>query len=404
MREGRHIVVGITGSIAAYKAALLVRELVRTGAEVHVVMTEAATRFIPPLTLSTLSRNDVVVDMFPPETSASTWHITLGMWADAMIIAPASANTIARLAHGFADNALTSLVLALRCPLIVAPAMDTDMYLHAATRENLGILARRGVTLVDPDAGELASGLTGPGRLPDTAVLMEELERVLHPAAGTLDGVRVLVTAGPTQEAIDPVRFIGNHSSGRMGFAIAREAALRGADVTLISGPTACATPLHVRRVDVTTADGMHRAVNAHHGDADILIMSAAVADFRPTAPADRKIKKADQEAERTLVLEPTVDILADVASRKGGRIHVGFALETGGGLDHARRKLAAKDLDLVVLNDALVDGAGFGGETNIVTLVHRNMEPEALPLMTKSDVAGHLLDRITTLLHNRRA
>jgi phosphopantothenoylcysteine decarboxylase / phosphopantothenate---cysteine ligase len=290
MLTGRKIIVGVTASIAAYKAALLVRELVKSGAEVRVVMTPSAAQFVTPLTLATLSRADVVSEMFPKDPGTGTWHIHLGMWADAMIIAPASANTIARLAHGFADNALTSLVLALRAPLVVAPAMDTDMYVHPATQANIETLRARGVAIVPPDEGELASGLTGPGRLPDTPVLLEAVATAL--AAKDLAGRRIVVSAGPTFERLDPVRYLGNFSSGKMGMALARAARRRGADVVLVAGPSAEATPPGVQRIDVTSADEMHDAVHAAFTGADAVIMAAAVADFRPAHVAAQKIKK----------------------------------------------------------------------------------------------------------------
>ncbi|MBN1446541.1 MAG: bifunctional phosphopantothenoylcysteine decarboxylase/phosphopantothenate--cysteine ligase CoaBC, partial [Bacteroidetes bacterium] len=289
---GKHIIVGVTGSIAAYKSALLVRELVKAGAEVRVVMTPAACEFITPLTLATLSGSDVVLDMFPQDRSKGTWHIHLGVWADLMIVAPASANTLAKLAHGLADAALPSLALAIRCPLVVAPAMDTDMFLHTATQENLDILRRRGVEIVAPESGELASGLSGPGRLPETSVLMQTLERVLHGGEQDLRGHSVLITAGPTREAIDPVRYIGNRSSGKMGFAIADAAVRRGAAVTLITGPVSLSTPAGVTRIDVETAQEMYDAVMQRSEEQDICVLAAAVADFAPAAPAEQKIKK----------------------------------------------------------------------------------------------------------------
>jgi phosphopantothenoylcysteine decarboxylase/phosphopantothenate--cysteine ligase len=394
MLTGRKIIVGVTASIAAYKAALLVRELVKAGAEVRVVMTPSAAQFVTPLTLATLSRADVVSEMFPKDPGTGTWHIHLGMWADAMIIAPASANTIARLAHGFADNALTSLVLALRAPLVVAPAMDTDMYVHPATQANIEILRARGVAIVPPDEGELASGLTGPGRLPDTPVLLEAVATAL--AAKDLAGRRIVVSAGPTFERLDPVRYLGNFSSGKMGMALARAARRRGADVVLVAGPSAEATPPGVQRIDVTSAEEMHDAVHAAFTGADAVIMAAAVADFRPAHVAAQKIKKdAGSLDAPVLVLERTTDILASLGAVKGRRRVIGFALETENGVANAQAKLASKQADLIVLNTAGEPGSGFGATTNRITLVGAGDSVEALPLLDKLEAADRILDRL---------
>ncbi len=398
MLTARKIIVGVTASIAAYKAALLVRELVKSGAEVRVVMTPAAAQFVTPLTLATLSRADVVTDMFPDDPGKGTWHIHLGMWADAMIIAPASANTIAKLAHGFADNALTSLVLALRAPLLVAPVMDTDMYVHAATQANLEILRARGVTLVPPEEGELASGLTGPGRLPDTPVLLEAVATALAPK--DLAGRRIVVSAGPTFERLDPVRYLGNFSSGKMGMALARAARRRGADVVLVAGPSAEATPPGVHRVDVTSADDMRDAVQAAFTEADAVIMAAAVADFRPAHVATQKIKKDDTSSDApVLELERTTDILASLGAVKGPRRVIGFALETENGIENAMRKLATKQADLIVLNNAGEPGSGFGSSTNRLTLVGPGHSVQELPLLDKLEAADRILDRLVAIL-----
>ncbi|PLX30716.1 MAG: bifunctional phosphopantothenoylcysteine decarboxylase/phosphopantothenate--cysteine ligase CoaBC [Ignavibacteria bacterium] len=389
---GKHIIVGVTGSIAAYKSALLVRELVKAGAEVRVIMTASACEFITPLTLATLSGSDVVLDMFPQDRSKGTWHIHLGVWADLMVIAPASANTIAKLAHGFADNALSSLALAVRCPLVVAPAMDTDMYLHVATQDNIEILRKRGASIVEPESGELASGLTGPGRLPDTPVLMQAIETCAG-VSGDLSGRRVLVTAGPTHEAIDPVRYIGNHSSGKMGFAVASAAARRGAEVTLVSGPTVLAAPQGVKRVDVESARQMYDAVMAVEAQMDICVLAAAVADFTLPAPAESKIKKENLGRENmTLELQRTPDILAQLGKQKHG-VLVGFALETDNMMENALRKLRGKNADIIVLNNPREEGAGFGTDTNIATIIHADESSEALSLMTKEQLADVILD-----------
>lgn len=401
---GRHILLGVTGSIAAYKSAVLVRELVKAGAEVRVVMTPSACEFITPLTLATLSQSDVVLDMFPADRSKGTWHIHLALWADAMLIAPASANTIAKLAHGFADNALSSLALALRCPLVLAPAMDTDMFVHPATQDNVRILAGRGVTIVEPEAGELASGLSGPGRLPELPVLIGAVEKVLT-TKRDLEGRSVLVTAGPTYEALDPVRFIGNRSSGKMGYALAAAAAERGAEVLLVSGPTVLATPAGVRRMDVESAQSMHDAVMEQAGTVDIAILAAAVADFAAEQVAETKIKKSDDNADGlTLRLRRTPDILRTLGQRSGkaGRVLVGFALETDREIENARRKLEEKGADFIVLNNPRIEGAAFGGDTNVATLLTRDGTVEELGLLDKKRLAHIILDRALAL-HTER-
>lgn len=392
--HGKHIVLGVTGSIAAYKAALLVRELVKAGAEVRVVMTPSSCEFVTPLTLATLSQADVVLDMFPADRSKGTWHIHLGIWADLFLIAPASASTIAKLAHGMADNALTSLALAARCPLVVAPAMDTDMYVHVATQENIDILRRRGVGIIEPESGELASGLVGPGRLPDMPVLMAAVESFFSTRAGDLAGKRVLVTAGPTQEAIDPVRYIGNRSSGKMGFAVAAAAARRGAGVTLVAGPVTLETPDGVERIDVDSAEDMHAAVIARAGDQDICVLSAAVADFTPESPASEKIKKGPGDDGMQLVLRRTPDILRALGERKGSMTLVGFALETENERANAERKLREKNADMIVLNNPRVEGAAFGSDTNVATLLFADGSIEELARMPKTALADIILDR----------
>lgn len=403
MLTGKHILLGVTGGIAAYKSALLVREFVRAGAEVQVVMTPSATQFVTPLTFATLSRRDVIIEMFPPSpdqpTSQWTKHIDLGVWADVMLIAPATANTIAKIAAGMADNFLTSLVLALRGPLVVAPTMDVDMYTNVATQHNIGVLRSRGVHIVEPAAGELASGLSGPGRLPDTQVLIEAVKNVLKGTAKDLAGRRILVTAGPTQEPIDPVRYLGNRSSGKMGFAVAEAAAARGASVTLIAGPVHLPTPAGVQRVDIHTAREMADAVNDHFGACDALVMSAAVADFAPASPADSKIKRETLSTDRFVIeCVKNPDILRTAGEMRTHQVLVGFALETDNGLEHARKKRAGKKLDLIVLNDPRVEGAAFGSATNVVTLIGTDDKPEPLPRMPKLDVAHRILDRVLQL------
>jgi phosphopantothenoylcysteine decarboxylase/phosphopantothenate--cysteine ligase len=403
--EGRKILLGVTGGIAAYKAAALVRLFKKAGAEVQVLMTPDAARFITPLTLGTLSEREVLTEIFPENASGSwTRHITLGLWADLFIVAPATAQTLAKLAYGFSDSMLTAAALAARCPLLVCPAMDHDMYVHPATRANLERLAGYGYRVMEPGHGELASGLVGQGRLPEPdAIFARALELLAgNPspqqdpagAAGSLGGKTVLVTAGPTREALDPVRYLSNHSTGTMGFALARAAARRGAQVTLVSGPTALDTPSGVTRVDVVSAEEMYEAVLTRR-DADLIFMAAAVADYTPTTASATKIKKTDGEL--VLHLRRTPDILAELgrSGQQDGRLLIGFALETDAAAEHARRKLAGKNLDWIVLNDLSEEGAGFGTTTNRVTLFHRSGRQHDLPLMPKDGVADAILDLV---------
>lgn len=404
MLAGKHILLGVSGGIAAYKSAALVREFVKAGAEVQVVMTPAATRFITPLTLGTLSRRPVITEMFPSDAGAPahqwTAHIDLALWADIMLVAPATANTLAKLAHGFADTFLCAVALALRCPLAVAPSMDLDMYKHPATQANLSVLRNRGVAVLDPESGELASGLYGPGRLPDPDTIASWVDMLLDAAPTDLKGKNILVTAGPTHEPIDPVRFIGNNSSGKMGFAVAEVAAQRGATVTLIAGPVSLPTPAGVTRIDVITATEMYDAVMDAFPSTDVLIMSAAVADFAPAHVEERKIKREALATERLKIeLVRNPDILKEAGSTKRRQIVVGFALETDNELENARRKLQAKHLDLIVLNNPLTHGAGFGSDSNVVTLLTPTGDPVSIPQMPKTSVAAKILDAIVPLL-----
>lgn len=403
MLEGKHIVLGVTGGIAAYKIPLLVRDLLRAGAEVQVVMTPSATHFVTPLTLATLSRREVVLDMFPPpDQPATQWtkHIELALWADAMVLAPATANTIAKIVCGMADNFLTALVLARRCPLIVAPSMDSDMYLNEVTQHNIARLRELGVTIVEPESGDLASGLVGPGRLPEASVIVRSITNLLAGMITDLAGKNILVTAGPTHEPIDPVRFLGNRSSGKMGFALAAVAARRGATVTLVSGPVQLATPPGVRRIDVASARQMHDAVLKEFDGTDALIMAAAVADFSPATVAAAKIKR-DTIAGDTwnIACVKNPDILRAASERKKHQVMIGFALETSDELTHARQKLAGKGLDLVVMNNPTVEGAAFGSDTNVVTLLSSDGTTLQLPRKSKTDVANEILDRVAVLI-----
>jgi phosphopantothenoylcysteine decarboxylase/phosphopantothenate--cysteine ligase len=404
MLKGKHIILGVTGGIAAYKSAWLVREFVKAGAEVQVVMTRSATQFVTPLALSTLSQHEVIIEMFAPSPDQPTmqWtkHIELALWADIMLVAPATANTLAKIANGLADDFLTTLVLALRCPLALAPAMDVDMYRNDKTQANIAALRETGCFVIDPEIGELASGLSGPGRLPAIDNLVAFVDGIFDRTYRDLNGKRVLVTAGPTQEPIDPVRYIGNRSSGKMGFAIATAAALRGADVTLISGPVVLKTPRNVRRIDVQTACEMQEAVQREFTLADVVIMAAAVADYAPSQPSEEKIKREAQSADTlTLSLKENPDILKLLGEQKTIQVLIGFALETSDGIENARKKLVAKNLDAIVLNNANEEGAGFETDTNIVTVITADGKIEQLPKLPKFDVANELLNRVLPLL-----
>lgn len=400
MLTGKRILLGVTGSIAAYKAVELLRELMKREAEVQVVMTEAATRFVAPLSFETLSRQPVLLDMFTLAYGSQIGHIAATARADLFVIAPATANTIAKLAHGLADDFLANIYLASRCPVLVAPAMDSDMYQHAAVQENLARLRGRGIHVVGPASGELASGLVGPGRLVEPAEIVEAIEKLLAPS-GDLAGEVVLVTAGPTREPLDPVRYISNRSSGKMGYAVAEAAARRGARVILVSGPTALDPPREAQVVQVETAQEMYDAVLAHLEAVTVVIKAAAVADYRPKQVAREKIKKDERVPEVTL--ESTPDILAEVGKRKGRRILVGFAAETHDLVANARKKLQRKNLDLMVANDVSQPGAGFDADTNVVKILDAKGAMEELPLLPKPAVADRILDRVVQLVGKRR-
>ena len=389
---GRCILLGITGSIAAYKAAMLCRLLKTAGAEVRVVMTPLAKQFITPLTMATLSKNPILVEFFDPENGAWNSHVALGEWADCYLIAPATANTLAKMATGVADNLLLTAYLSARCPVVVAPAMDLDMYAHPATQQNLRTLAERDVRIVEPAEGELASGLTGKGRMAEPDTIAAFVGDLLTEKKKTLAGRRLIVTAGATIEAIDPVRFISNHSSGKMGYAIAGELAARGAEVTLISGRTALPVPPGVERVDVLSAEEMYDAAVRAFEAADGAVMCAAVADYTPAEFSDTKLKKGDDEL--FIRLRRTRDIAAELGARKGGRLLVGFALETHDEEAHAESKLERKKFDFIVLNSLRDAGAGFRGDTNKVTFIDRAGHEE-LPLLSKREVAARIADRI---------
>lgn len=394
--EGKEIILGVTGSIAAYKAVEILRELTSRGANVTVVMTDSAQRFVAPLTFETLSRRPVLTDLFTLDYEKHIGHVTAGERADLLLVAPVTANTIAKFAHGLADDFLSNLYLCSTCPILLAPAMDRDMYAHAAVRENLDHLKTRGVHVLEPEYGELASGLIGQGRLADPITIVRTVEALLgHPQ--DLAGETVLVSAGPTQEPLDPVRYLSNRSSGKMGFAIAEAARDRGARVLLVSGPTSLPTPPGVTRTDVTTAQEMCQAVLERLDITTILIMAAAVADYRPSTSAPQKMKKQE-----TLTVEfvRNPDILAEAGLHKGSRILVGFAAETDNLLENAREKLRKKHLDLIVANDVRV---AFAGETTRVTLLDRQGQVDELPELSKREAADRILDRIAALRGEER-
>ncbi len=394
--RGKRIVLGVSGSIAAYKSAFLVRGLVKAGAEVQVILTPSARDFVTPLTLATLSKRPALSDLLA-NADAGVWnnHVELGLWADAMLIAPASANTLAKMAQGEANNLLLTTFMSARCPVFFAPAMDVDMHASAANQHNIALLEQRGFHHIPSEEGELASGLEGTGRMAEPEHIVDFLEKYYRERAPLL-GKTVLVSAGPTYEAIDPVRYIGNRSSGKMGYAIAEIFAQAGARVLLVSGPTALPCPDGVQRIVVESAQDMLEAVQSKFGESHIVIMSAAVADYRPASIASKKIKKGEEPYQ--IKLEPTVDILAALGKIKGQQLLVGFALETDNALENARKKLVAKNCDLIVLNTLEDEGAGFGHDTNKVTFVGRNNEVP-LALKSKREVADDLLQYILNQL-----
>ena len=392
--DGRELILGVTGSIAAYKAVYLLRELTRCGARVTVCLSEHAREFVGPLTFRTLSGRPVLTTLFDPQSDAAVEHVALAEQAAAVVVAPATANLLAKAAHGIADDFLTTVLLAARCPVVVAPAMDGGMWQHPAVVANVATLRARGVTVLEPDAGALASGLNARGRLPEVDTIVEAVLGALTPTRD-LAGERVVVTAGPTREPIDPVRYISNRSSGRMGYALAAAAARRGAQVTLVSGPTALTPPSAAGFVPVQTAEEMREAVLHHAERASIVIKAAAVADYRVLHPAEQKIKG---KRDLTLELTPNPDILAEVAARTVGAFIVGFAAETHDVVANARAKLQAKGIDLLVANDVSRHDIGFDAEDNEVLLIDRWGGGRALPRMPKGAVADAILDEILAL------
>jgi phosphopantothenoylcysteine decarboxylase/phosphopantothenate--cysteine ligase len=394
------ITLGVTGGVAAYKAAELVRRLQQDGFTVQVVMTRGAREFITPLTFAALSGQKVITDLFAESSGEANLesaieHIAVAQRTDLLLIAPATADILAKFARGIADDFLTTLYLASTAPVVVAPAMNVNMWNHAATQENVEMLRARGVKIVDPDEGYLACGMTGAGRLAGQEAIVAAAHEALH-AVRDLVGEKVLVTAGPTRENVDPVRYLTNRASGKMGYAVAEAAARRGARVILVSGPTSLEMPLGVERIDVQSAEEMHRAVLQKVPDCSIAIFAAAVADYRPTEASGQKIKRGPESM--NISLEPTPDILASVARNKGDRFIVGFAAETEHVAENARKKLAAKNADLMVANDVTAEGAGFDHDTNVVTLFARDGRDFALPRMSKSEVAQRILDEVVRL------
>lgn len=399
MLRGKKILVGITGSIAAYKSAHLVRLLVKAGAEVRVVMTDAATEFITPLTLSTLSKHPVLTSFTNDESGMRVWnnHVDLGLWADLFIIAPASSNTMGKMATGQCDNLLTATYASAKCPVFFAPAMDLDMHAHPANRKNMDTLVSFGNILIPSGTGELASGLEGEGRMAEPEEIVDFVNQILL-AQAPLNGKKVVINGGPTYEAIDAVRFIGNHSSGKMALALAEEALKLGASVNLILGPTHLSlSHPNLTLVRVTSADEMYKATTAITADADYVILSAAVSDYKPAVQIEEKQKKGDSNWSIDLV--PTRDILADVGKNKTqGQVLVGFALETNNEEAYALGKLEKKNLDMVVLNSLRNEGAGFGHDTNVVTLFTRDKKSVKLPLLSKREVARAIFDQARSL------
>ncbi|AYN03413.1 bifunctional phosphopantothenoylcysteine decarboxylase/phosphopantothenate--cysteine ligase CoaBC [Flavobacterium sp. 140616W15] len=393
--NGKKILLGVSGGIAAYKTASLVRLFIKAGAEIQVIMTPASKDFVTPLTLSTLSKNPVHSTFFNQEDENEKWnnHVELGLWADLMVIAPATANTMSKMVNGTCDNLLIATYLSAKCPVYFAPAMDLDMYIHPSTLSSFSLLKQFGNTIIPAESGELASGLTGEGRMAEPENIVAFLEADLESKL-PLKGKKFLITAGPTYEAIDPVRFIGNHSSGKMGFDIASEAANLGASVILVAGPTNCkVTNASVKVVSVTSAQEMYDACHVYYSDVDVAIAAAAVADYRPKTVASQKIKKAPENF--TIELEKTKDILFSLGEIKKKQFLIGFALETENEIDNAKLKIQKKNLDLIVLNSLQDKGAGFGGQTNKVTFIDRLFTIEPMELKSKEAVATDILNKV---------
>ena len=397
MLNGKKIVLGVTGGIAVYKAVDLVSRLRKQGAEVRVIMTEHAQQFVTPLTFNEISGNKVAVSMWEANQEFNVEHIALANWADAFVVAPATANILAKMANGIADDLLSTTLLAAQAPIIVCPAMNTGMYQNPITQENIAKLEAHGVTVMPPAVGYLACGVSGPGRLPEPQQIVEFIDAFFAKKDGDMVGLKVLVTAAGTREPIDPVRFVGNRSSGKMGYAIAQMAAQRGAEVLLVTGPSALAIPPNVKGVKVETTHEMLEAVMAAYDEMDVVIKAAAVADYRPRDVADQKIKKKTDDA-LTVVMDKNPDILKELGARKAHQVLVGFAAETQNLLDNAREKIIKKNLDMIVANDVTAAGAGFNTDTNIVKFLYPSGEVRSLEQMAKTEVANLLLDAVMEL------
>lgn len=399
MLQGKTIVLGVTGGIAAYKTATLASRLKQQHADVHVIMTRNAVQFITPLTFETLTNNRVTVDTFDRNFKYDVEHISLAKAADLICAAPATADFMAKAAHGIADDMLTTVLLAAKCPKLIAPAMNTAMYENPITQDNMSTLRKYGFLLLDPATGHLACGDSGPGKMPEPEALLEEILYILAEEKD-LAGKKVTVTAGPTQESIDPVRYITNHSTGKMGYALARAAAFRGAEVTLITGPTALPAPIHTHVIPVTSAEDMYQAVLQEINRTDFLFKAAAVADYTPTETYDHKVKKKD--GDMSIALKRTKDILGEVSKvRRSEQVICGFSMETENLLENSRSKLERKGLDMIAANSLRTSGAGFGTDTNVITMITRD-DARELPLQSKYDAANRLLDQALEIYRNR--
>ena len=398
MLKGKHIVLGITGSIAAYKSCLIIRALVRRGAEVQVVITPAGKEFITPITLSALTQKPVISDFFSQRDGTWHSHVALGLWADAMLVAPCTASTLGKMANGIADNMLITTYLSMKAPVFIAPAMDLDMYSHPTTRQNMERLQSFGNRIIEPQSGFLASGLEGKGRMEEPETIVEALDSYFSETEGDLCGKRIMVTAGPTYENIDPVRFIGNYSTGKMGFALAAECARRGAEVTLIAGPVALPTPdKRIKRIDVESCEQMHEAAVAAFPQTDAAILCAAVADFRPEKAADRKIKREGEDL--VLRLVPTHDIAAELGQmRRNDQCLIGFALETNDEETNAEAKLERKNFDFIVLNSLRNEGTCFRSDQNQISIISRNGRKD-FPKKAKDEVATDIVDELSGMI-----
>lgn len=403
MLKGKKIVLGVTGGIAVYKAVDLVSRLRKQGCEVRVVMTEHAQQFVTPLTFKEISGNQVAVSMWSSDQEFNVEHIALANWADAFVVAPATANIIAKMAYGLADDLLSTTLLAAQAPIVVCPAMNTGMYENVATQENIAKLKSRGVTVMPPAVGKLACGTSGAGRLPEPQEIVEFLNAFFAKREGDLRGLKVLVTAAGTREPIDPVRFVGNRSSGKMGYAVAQMAAERGAEVLLISGPSALSIPANVKAIKVETTNEMLKACLESYDKVDIVIKAAAVADYRPRDVAEQKIKKKTDDA-LTVVMDKNPDILKTLGAKKTHQVLVGFAAETQNLLENARDKVVKKNLDMIVANDVTAAGAGFNADTNIVKFLFANGEVRSLEQMPKVDVANCILDEALKIRELRQS